>query len=141
MFFLTHVPLDHTFQYTATESIDRSYISIKVGTYLLHWQLTWAIAGFCGRITLTILKRNDIINDALITKAAIKSSSILGTDLWIQTIQTFKRATTVQSIAVIMWIVCLVTCIGVQMKFGRGPYHTLIKSTKPIMPIWKVNCK
>ena len=82
-------------------------------------------------ILLTMAKRKDIINEALVTKAAIKSSSMLGTDLWIQTIQTFKRAMSVQCIASIMWIVCLVTCIGAQMKFGIGPYQALTKSAHP----------
>ena len=93
-------------------------------------RLTCANAGFCGRMTKTELYRNESMKDALVTKTTTKLSSMVGTDFRIQTIQVFITDNTVKSKEPIMTIPSLITCIGVQINSGKGPFQTLIRSTK-----------
>ena len=70
------------------------------------------------------------MTDALVTKVTTKLSSIVGTDFRIQTIHVFIIDNTINRKEPFMVIPSLVTCIGVQINSGKGPFQTLIRSTK-----------
>lgn len=73
------------------------------------------------------------MKEAMVTNVVTKSSSIVGKDFRIQTIQNFNIATTIHRRKPITWIVCLANCKPLQIGSDNGPYHTLIKSANMMM--------